>query len=92
MKKPMKLKKIIKYFDGLSNVIIWLEDEYNDEEEPEEPIYEGLVMDIPWYILDFYLSNTEGGESIAARNWGEEYDNTCGFIINVREKIKERKE
>ena len=88
MEKPMQLKDIIRYLDCTDSVIIWQDDVYVDEYKPEQ-IFEGSIMDIPWYILDFYLSNTKDGEAISARNWGEKYNNKCGFIISVREPLEE---
>ena len=87
MKKPMKLKNIIKYLDVISNVIIWQEDVYTDKNEAEV-IYEGSVLDIPWYILDMYLSNSPDGEAISARNYGDKDNPTkAGFIISVVEEL-----
>lgn len=53
----MKLKKVIKYLDKLSHCKIWV---YNEE----DPTYEGSVMDIPWYLLDYFLCNDDNGEAI----------------------------
>ena len=55
----MKLKKIIKYLDKLSHCKIWINDE-------EDPAYEGCIMDIPWYLLDYPLCNDSNGEAIGA--------------------------
>lgn len=55
----MKLKKVIKYLDQLSHCKIWVNEE-------EDPMYEGSVMDIPWYLLDFSLDNDGDGEAISA--------------------------
>jgi hypothetical protein len=55
----MKLKKIINYLDKRSFCKIWINDE-------EDPVYEGYIMDIPWYLLDYPLCNDSNGEAIGA--------------------------
>ena len=63
----MKLGDIIKYLEMLSYVEIWQDDvflETSEREDKSELIYSGTVMDIPWYIMDYYLHNTSDYEAI----------------------------
>lgn len=81
----LKVKDIIKLLSITDDIIIWQEDVYIDEHE-EEQIFFGSVMDIPWYILDYYIAEPdENGAPLSARCYGKEYNNRCGFILYVRE-------
>ena len=42
----MKLIDLLKVMDGISNVVIWTQD------DDEEPYYTGPVMDVPWVLID----------------------------------------
>lgn len=55
----MKLKTVIKYLDQIAHCKIWISDE-------KDPIYEGSVMDVPWYLVDLPLYNDDKGEAIGA--------------------------
>lgn len=80
----LKVKDIIRLMSKLDSIIIWQEDVYVDG-EPEQIFY-GSVIDIPWYILDFYIAEpNEEGEPLSAHCYGKEYDNRSGFILYVRE-------
>ena len=77
----MKLKKVIKYLDKLSHCKIWINEE-------EDPAYEGCVMDIPWYLLDYSLNNDGDGEAIgAAYDKHAKNPNHCSyFAIYLKEE------
>ena len=47
----MKLKDFLKYFDGLDYIILWHED------EPEEPVYEGTIFDVPFGWINCKLTS-----------------------------------
>ena len=56
----LQLKDIINYLDWLDNVIIYQGDAYikpEEQEDPWEEVFKGGVMDIPWYYLNYYLTN-----------------------------------
>ena len=57
MKTKVQLRNMIRLLDAMSEVVIWQCDVYKDGPEYCEPelIYEGTVMDIPWYIMDYYF-------------------------------------
>lgn len=74
----MKLGDIIKYLDKFSNVIIWQTDVYISEQK-DVKLFEGLVMNIPWIFLNYYLN---GNESISADVLNEKN----GFIISIKER------
>lgn len=74
----MKLGDIIKYLDVTSNVTIWQTDAYISEQK-DVKLFEGLVMNIPWIFLNYYLN---GNESISADVLNEKN----GFIISIKER------
>lgn len=80
--KEIKFKKIIKLFDPLNYCKIYTT-------EDESPVFTGFVMDIPWYLLDYYLDNPKGDDYQAI---GSFYDPTpensnyrYGLEINLKE-------
>ncbi len=82
----MKLRDIINQINYLCNVKILQTDTYLETSEhygEEEEIYVGSALDVPWFIVDMYLddSDNEGSISVA--------DNT--IIIYVRENRGEVK-
>lgn len=52
----MKLKKWIKQIDCLSNVIIW------DSNSDEEPLFEGVIFDIPWVLTECQIGRANSKE------------------------------
>ena len=64
------------YNISLKYVIIYQSDIYKNKDQ-EEKIYEGSIMDIPWYITDMYIDNDDVSEGIGV------YEGK--FIIYVRE-------
>ena len=52
----MKLKKFLKLIDPLSHVAIWLP----EEEAIDEPAFLGSVMDVPWWLVEYYIGREEG--------------------------------
>lgn len=63
----MKLKDIIGYLNSLDHVQITHVDAYlegSPNENVADEVYCGSVMDIPWYLLDYYLENSLDGEAI----------------------------
>lgn len=45
----MKLSNLLPYLDLTTNVLIFIED------EGDEAVYKGTVMNIPYYLLEFQL-------------------------------------
>ena len=63
----MKLKDVIGYLNGLDRVVVTQTDAYlagTPSENDVEEVYRGSIMDIPWYLLDYYLDNSLDGEAI----------------------------
>jgi hypothetical protein len=58
--RNMKLKKILPYLDGLCNTIVYVVNLKHPEDE--EPVFEGLVMDIPWYLIEYHLIEAKDNE------------------------------
>lgn len=52
----MKLNDVIKLFDCLINVKIWV------KEDGDESAFEGSLIDIPWIYLDMYIDVDDNGE------------------------------
>ena len=48
----MKLKKLIKLFDPLNEVVIWTP----FEEDGDDPAWQGTLLDLPWHYLDYKVS------------------------------------
>ena len=56
----MKLKDLIKLFDPLGMIKIYGNDNF-DEEDPE-PLYEGVILNIPWWIVERPIAKEVDGE------------------------------
>lgn len=78
----MKLKDIIPLIDWLSHVIIWTEDSVEDE----EPAFDGIVMDIPWIYLDYYIGRPEGETEEPIYISRKEKTNEPIMVINLLER------
>ena len=74
----MKLKDVIKYFDMLIEVRIWLEG------EDDEPVFKGFLMNIPWYFIEYELdaSDEYGGFDVYT---DEETNRPCLGIYLIEE-------
>ena len=86
-KKSVRFGDIVHLFDMTDDCTIWQEDVYISKDKPEI-IYEGSIMEIPWYILDFYLTPDKDGEPIGVRYV---YDNDIltgrvQFVFSVTEE------
>jgi len=57
----MKLKKVIKYLNQESCCRIYIDHVKNNT---WDIIFEGFVMEIPWWLLELPLHNTADGEAI----------------------------
>lgn len=56
----LKLKDIIEYLDPVNSCkieIIWKSNESYDNDIKPEEVFEGSVLDIPWYLLEYSLYN-----------------------------------
>lgn len=61
IKRRLQVKDIIGYLDMGDHVTIEQLDVFlkgTPREDDSEEIYDGSVMDIPWYMMDYYLANT----------------------------------
>lgn len=60
----MQVKDIITVLDSLNKIKIIQMDAFNNE-IAEDEIFYGSVMDVPWYIIDYYLDNDGDGEALS---------------------------
>ena len=60
-----KLKDIIEYLDSLQSVKI-IQMNVSLVSDEAECIYNGSVLNVPWYMVDYYLANDSNGEAISA--------------------------
>lgn len=61
----MKLEKIIRLIDPLDRIILWSAEDIEMAEragDEPEPIYDGYIMDMPWYLLDFKIGRPAGDD------------------------------
>ena len=81
-----KLKDVIDYLDMPNHCRVWVSDFFVDSND-EEKVFEGAVMDIPWYLLNYYLDNSGEAGAIASYGYVNEHDVVVsGFDIYLREK------
>lgn len=65
--KGKTLNDIIDYLDVLEQVQIWQIDvnlPTSKKADEAEVVYEGSVLDIPWYLTRYYLANSYDAEAI----------------------------
>ena len=77
----MKLKDWIEIVDPIVDVTIWIE---NDD----EPIFEGNMMDIPWWLIDYEIGRRNDPEEpiyVYAKKHNNGYYNPC-IVINLLDK------
>ena len=92
----MKLRKLLKYMDPLTDVIVWYKEnlDANGDDDDAEPDYYGCVMDIPYWLTELYINKPAGdfdgmwvtpcaGTSDATR---AKYGDKPYLIISVSEK------
>lgn len=61
----MKLKKLLKIMDMIDYVVIW------DNDDDEEPAFEGCVMDVPWYLTEAkIIAPNEADGAVFIANYG----------------------
>ena len=91
----MKLGQILPYIDKIASVVIWevgvRTDIPLDAEDNTEKVFEGVVMDIPWVYMNYYLYNDVNGEAIDARMYDESHEK-CGLVISICEKAPTEKD
>ena len=49
--RHLKIKDVIYLFDPVVDIVIWT------QEDTEEPSYEGSMLNMPWYYLDYELGS-----------------------------------
>ena len=52
----MKLKKLFKIIDPISDIVIWT----NEDDEESGPSYEGSILDVPWWLTETKLGREDG--------------------------------
>ena len=71
----MKLKKLLKLFDPLGQIRIF------SDEDDEEPIYEGIILDTPWWIVELPIAKEINGQE-PIHTWYTEGSNyTEGLLV-----------
>ena len=75
----MKLKKLLKHIGFLQKVQILI---YNNDNTPQEIVYEGLAHNVPWCYAKMYLDTDSNGEAIGSFI----QDNETVLTIYVREE------
>ena len=83
----LKLKDVIEYFDPLNDCkieVVWKANEYDDEIKPEE-IYNGSVLNIPWYLLGYFLYNDFRHSNYNAIEACKDEDGKVYFYITLLE-------
>lgn len=73
----MKLIDLLKYMDPMTKMTIYIDD------EPEDPTFEGYVMDIPYYLLDCKLYKRDEGDDWEGIRAYKKDDNV-GLVIYIR--------
>ena len=73
----MKFKKWMKCIDPIVDVIIWTQD------DDEEPAFEGSLLDMPWYYMDFQISRADGDceEPIYISEHTNKYGNKMPCVV-----------
>lgn len=74
----MKLKKLIKYMDSLTEVIIWGDNE-------EEPLFKGCILYIPWHLIDLEIGRKNSPEDEPIYIYNDKEKNDAIMVINVIE-------
>ena len=69
----MKLKKFLKMVNKIDDIIIWFE---NDNDE-DGPAYKGSILHVPYYLLDYKLAmhREEDEKPICIVHYENEYGN-----------------
>ncbi len=60
LKHNVKLMDIIPHLDFLMHVKLFIE-----ADDPEEPVFQGTVLDVPWIFLTLELDTDDNGEAIS---------------------------
>ena len=92
-KKYIKLKDVIKFFNFTSAVEIFqIDTSIEYKKDDGEIVFTGHILDIPWYLLDYYLvKDSENDEPITT--FVNDKSQAC-FYINVassKAAVKKRK-
>ena len=80
--KGLKLKDIIHLLDPVTDVVIWTQ----EDDEEDGPNWEGSFLDIPWYYLDYEIGSLDpnADEPISFReDLGETHNHRSGIVINL---------
>ena len=76
----MKLIDFMRLTEDLPYLIIY------EEDDDENPLWEGRAFNVPWWVADLELDNSDPySPPISFRNsLGEDHDNKPGFVISVK--------
>lgn len=86
----MKLKTILPHLDKIAKVVLWNTGVMINGKIEEEKVFEGIIMDIPWVYLDYFLDSDEEGEAIDVRPVYGSETNRCNFVICIKENKQEK--
>ena len=76
----MKLIDFMKMTEDLPYLIVY------EEDDDENPIWEGRAFELPWWVADMELDDSDPySPPISFRfSLGEDHDNKVGFVISVK--------
>ena len=81
----MTLKKLLKYLDPLTDIVVWSNFDKDTLDYNDDPEFEGSAMDCPWYLANYKLVETkeatDGYEGMRAAYVTNEYGATIPKLI-----------
>lgn len=86
VKRFYRLRDVIECLDSMMYVIIYQLDTYLSKEEEEE-VFRGYILDVPWYMVDYYIANDANGEGISI---GKDEDGKpcfCIYVVEDRDRL-----
>jgi len=78
----MKLIDFMRVTEDLPYLIIY------EEHDEENPLWEGNSWDLPWWVADMKLDDSDPWRPPVSfrHSLGEDHDNKTGFVILVKEE------
>ena len=79
----MKLHTLLKHMESISNIEV-----YTSDQDEEDPVYSGVAMDTPMWLLDYTIGIIENGK-ISKEDAISLYNHTNAFAISPAKIINE---
>lgn len=73
----MKLKKLLKVIDALTEVRIFTDD------DPESPAFAGIAMETPWYLVEYEIGRPDKNGDEPIYIYKDDDINDAVMVINV---------